>query len=285
VRAVDALLTLGRGARVGIFGAPGTGKSTLVESIVAGCTADAVVVGLVGERGREARRWIDARNGRTTVVCATSDRPASERARAAIVAAAQAGALRERGLHVLFVLDSLARVAAAWREIAVAVGESAGRGGYPPSVFADLARLVEVAGATACGSITMVASVLSDGDDRDPVSDAARSLLDGHIVLSPDLANAGHFPSVDPLHSASRTMASVILPAHRRAAHAVRGALALLERTEDARRLGIESSDARTQRAAAEAGQIDAFLRQDAPADPAETLRSICELADRLERA
>jgi flagellar biosynthesis/type III secretory pathway ATPase len=144
--------------------------------------------------------------------------------------------------------------------------------------------LVEVAGATTSGSITMIASVLSDGDERDPVSDAARSLLDGHIVLSPVLANAGRFPSVDPLLSASRTMSCVVSPAHRRAAHTVRGALALLERTEDARRLGIESSDARTRRAIAEADSIDAFFRQDGPADPVETVHSLRRLAERLER-
>ena len=182
VRVLDALLTFGRGARLGIFGPPGAGKSTLVESIVDGCAADAVVVGLAGERGREAQRWIARLDERTTIVCATSDRPASERIAAAAVAIAQARALCDRGLHVLFVLDSLARVAAAAREIAVAAGESVGRGGYPPSVFATLARYVECAGALRCGSVTLVATVLSDGDERDPVSEAARSLLDGHIA-------------------------------------------------------------------------------------------------------
>ncbi len=273
VRAIDALLVLGRGARVGIFGSPGAGKSTLLEAIVCGARCDAVVVGLIGERGREARRWIDARIAHATIVCATSDRPAAERVRAAAVACAQAAALRERGLHVLLVLDSLARVAAASREIAVAAGESVGRGGYPPSVFADLARLVEIAGATHGGSITMIASVLGDGDDRDPVSDAARSLLDGHVVLSRQLADAGRFPAIDVLASSSRTMSQVTTAAHLRAEAAVRRALSLLERTDDARRIGIEPNDPYSQCVLACQDSIEALLRQDGVAsDPAATL-------------
>ncbi|HEY1430006.1 MAG TPA: hypothetical protein VGF18_10560, partial [Candidatus Tumulicola sp.] len=159
VRALDGLLTFGRGARIGLFGAPGCGKSSLLEQIVSGARADVVVIALVGERGREARRWFDAIDARTTVVCATSDRLPVERARAATVAMAQAVALCRRGLHVVLLLDSLARYAAALREIAIAAGEAAGRGGYPASVFADLARLVEIAGNFRCGSITLVASV------------------------------------------------------------------------------------------------------------------------------
>ena len=193
--------------------------------------------------------------------------------RAATVACAQAVALRERGLHVLLVLDSLARVAAASREIAVAAGESVGRGGYPPSVFADLARLVEIAGATQSGSITMVASVLGDGDDRDPVSDGARSLLDGHVVLSQQLADAGRFPAIDVLASSSRTMSQVASAAHRRAAATVRRALSLLERTDDARRIGIEPNDPYSQCVLAHQTSLEALLRQDAVAsDPASTL-------------
>ena len=173
---------------------------------MSGCTADAVVVGLCGERGREAQRWIERRDARTTVVCSTSDRPAKERIACVEVAFAHADALRDRGLHVAFVLDSLARFAAALRETATARGESVGRGGYPASVFAQLARFVEIAGPLRGGSITLIATVLSDGDDRDPVSDAARSLLDGHLQLSPRLAAAGRFPAIDVPASASRTM-------------------------------------------------------------------------------
>lgn len=283
VRAIDGLLTLGRGARVGIFGSPGAGKSTLIESIVAGTSADAVVIALVGERGREAQRWIERRDVRTTIVCATSDRSACERIRACIVALAHADALRDRGLHVLVVLDSLARVANALRERAIAAGESVGRAGYPPSVFGEMARIVEVAGPTAGGSMTLVATVLNDGDDRDPVSDAARALLDGHLVLSDRLAREGRFPAVDVTASASRTMALVVDDAHVRRAARVRGALAVLERTADARSLGIEPVEASAVIAIAAEERIESFLRQRTTVDPAATLAALVELADTLE--
>lgn len=262
IRVLDGLLTIGRGARVGIFGAPGAGKTTLLESIVSGCAVDAVVVALVGERGREAQRWIEWRNDRTTIVCATSDRSALERLLAAHVAVAQAGALRERGLDVLLVLDSLARVAAALREIGVAAGESTGRGGYPPSVFAELAKLVEVAGALHNGSMTLIATVIHDGDDRDPVSEAARSLLDGHIALSTRLAEGGRFPAVDVLTSTSRTMESVTDDSHQHAAQTLRHALAVLHRIEDARSLGIVPADGAVRAAIAAEDRIETFLRQ-----------------------
>ncbi len=280
VRVIDALLTIGRGARVGIFGAPGAGKSTLVESIVAGCDADAIVVALVGERGREAQHWIARQDRRTTVVCATSDRCARERVLAARVAFAHANALRQRGLEVVIVLDSLARFAAALREIGVASGESTGRGGYPPSVFAELARLLEVAGALRDGSITLLATVIHDGDDRDPVSEAARSLLDGHIALSTRLAEAGRFPAVDVLASASRTMDVVATEAHAYDARVVRGALAALARIEDARSLGIADPRGDARAAIAAEHRIEALLRQDRePYDAESTLAQLAETA------
>lgn len=280
VRVLDALLTIGSGARIGIFGAPGAGKTTLIESMVAGCAADAVVVALIGERGREAQRWIERRNGRTTIVCATSDRSARERILAAHVALAHAHALRERGLQVLLVLDSLARVAAALREVGVTSGESTGRGGYPPSVFAELARLVEVAGAVEGGSITLIATVVNDGDDRDPVSEAARSLLDGHIALSQKLAQAGRFPAVDVLASTSRTMESIAAPEHLRAAEQLRRALHVLDRIEDARALGITPSESTALTAIAVEDRLEAFLRQGrAAADHRTTLATLHEIA------
>jgi type III secretion protein N (ATPase) len=286
VRVVDALLTIGRGARVGIFGAPGAGKTTLLESLVDGCVADAVVVALAGERGREAQHWIARCDERTTVVCATSDRPAHERVAAAHVAVAHAQALRERGLDVLLVLDSLARVAAASREIAVASGESAGRGGYPPSVFAELARLVEVAGAVSGGSITLIATVLSDGDDRDPVSEAARSLLDGHVALSVGLAQAGRFPSVDVLSSTSRTMEMVASEAHLRDARTLRHTLSLLDRIKDARSLGIEPVESSARAAVAIESQIESFLRQSRQrCDRGAMLLQLARLAEIVEQA
>jgi ATP synthase in type III secretion protein N len=285
VRVIDGLLTLGRGARIGIFGAPGSGKSVLVEAMVTGCVADAIVVALVGERGREAQRWIALRNDRTTVVCATSDRPASERIAAARIALAHAVALRNRGLGVLLIVDSLARVAAALRETAVANGEIVGRAGYPPSVFANLARMVETAGAAGTGSITMIATVLHDGDERDPVSEAARACLDGHIALSNRLAESGRFPAVNVLGSASRTMEAVTQAEHRHAALRVRAAIALLDRIEDARALGIVAAE-RSARSAIDAeASLEAFLRQDRrPCEPGETLAQLIAIADRLER-
>ncbi|MHB8148239.1 MAG: EscN/YscN/HrcN family type III secretion system ATPase [Vulcanimicrobiaceae bacterium] len=243
VRAIDALMTVGAGARIGVFGAPGLGKSTLLETIVRGVSCDAVVVALVGERGREAQRWIERIDARPTIVCATSDRTAAERVRAADLAMAQAGALRGRGLDVLVVFDSLARYAGAARELAVAAGESVGRGGFPPSVIGHIARLLERCGPLREGTMTLLATVLNDGDDRDPISEAARSLLDGHIQLSSELAGAGRYPAIDVSQSVSRTMAQVATPEHLRSASAVRWALALLARTQEARSLGITCED------------------------------------------
>ena len=285
IRVLDGLLTIGRGARVGVFGAPGAGKTTLLEWIVDACEADAVVVALVGERGREAQHWIARLDERSTIVCATSDRPPHERLMAAHVSIAQARALRERGLHVLLVIDSLARAAAAAREIAVAYGESTGRGGYPPSVFAELARLVEVAGAVSAGSITLIASVLSDGDERDPVSDAARSLLDGHVALSAQLAAAGRFPAVDVLASTSRTMEGVTGEAHYRHARTLRHTLSLLDRVRDARSLGIEPVETSTRAAVALEGSIEQFLQQGrSRCDSDLTLLRLAQIAEVAER-
>jgi type III secretion protein N (ATPase) len=283
VRAIDALLTLARGARVGIFGAPGTGKSSLLESIARGAAADALVVALVGERGREAETWIRACDERTIVICATGDRDAEERARACEAAFAHAHALRARGLHVLLLVDSLARYANALREIAVARGEACGRAGFPPSVFARLARTLERAGATSEGSVTAIASVLDDGDERDPVSDAARSMLDGHLTLSPERARAGRFPAIDVLASASRTMAAAATPQHRARAGRVRGALAWLAGTAEARALGIAPGDACARRLLAAEPALEALLIQGPEPESASlTLARLSELADTI---
>jgi ATP synthase in type III secretion protein N len=284
VRAIDGLLTIGRGARVGVFGAPGAGKTTLIEWIAGECAVDAVVIALVGERGREAQRWIERRDARTTIVCATSDRPPSERIASAHVAIAHAGALRERGLHVLLEIDSLARCGAALRELAVAAGESTGRGGYPPSVFAQLARLVEVAGALDRGSITLIATILNDGDDRDPLSEASRSLLDGHLALSTRLAEAGRFPAIDIVASTSRTMEAVANEDHRAAAARVRRAAALLESIADARALGVEPTARAARCAIAAEPHLEKFLRQGREAaEYAATLDRLAQLAALLE--
>jgi type III secretion protein N (ATPase) len=287
IRALDGPLAFGRGARIGIFGAPGAGKSTLLEELVAGSRADATVVALIGERGREAERWLRRTGPRTSIVCATSDRPAAERLSAAGLAFAQAAALRARGLHVLLVVDSLARVAAAARDHAVAQGEPLGRGGFPPSVVAHQARLLETAGAVAAGSITLVATVLSEGPlEHDPVAEAARAALDGHVVLSGRLAAAGWFPAIDLPASASRTLGDVAAPSHRRAAARLRAAVAALDDSRDARSLGLDpgAGDAVLARALAAEGRIAAFLRQaQGGADPAETLMEMTEIADSLD--
>ncbi len=284
IRAIDGLLTIGRGARVGFFGAPGAGKSRLLQQIVAGAAADAVVVGLVGERGREAEEWLQRPHARRSVVCATADCSAAERVRAAQGAMAQAHALRDRGLHVLLVLDSLARFASALREVATAAGEPVGRAGFPASVFAQLARFLEIAGATARGSITLIATVLSDGDERDPVSDCARSLLDGHLELSPKLAHAGHFPAIDVLASASRTMATCADPEHRLRANNVRRAIAFLAQTEDARLLGIMPDTPGAGAIIAGQDAIRQFLCQgEQPEPPGRTLLALRSLADKVK--
>ena len=286
VRAVDGPLAFGRGARIGIFGPPGAGKSSLVDAVVRGSDADATVVALIGERGREAERRIAALDARTTVVCATGDRPPAERLRAAEVAFAQAGALRARGLDVLLVVDSLARIAAAAREIALAAGEAPGRGGFPPSVFATVARLLERAGRVSAGSITLVATVLSDGpDEHDPVSEAARAGLDGHLVLCERLARMGRFPAIDLVRSTSRTFAECAGAGHLAAARLLRAAVAALDESRDARGLGIDASagDPFLARVLEAEPAIEAFLRQDdAPSPFAHTIACLEALAQSL---
>ncbi|MBC5829070.1 MAG: EscN/YscN/HrcN family type III secretion system ATPase [Candidatus Eremiobacteraeota bacterium] len=284
IRAIDGLLTIGRGARVGVFGGPGTGKSMLLRAFAAGCESDAVVVGLIGERGREAAEWAARRTARTTVVVAPSDLAAAERIQAARVAVAQAHALRSQGLHVLLVIDSLARFGTALREQAISNGEPAGRGGYPPSVFAEMAKLLEAGGAVSRGSVSVIATVLSDGEDeREPLSDAARSLLDGHIMLSSSLSNAGHYPAVDILGSKSRTMSEIIGADHARNASSVRAALAHLNTTADLRSVGMAPRDACALRIEAAEAAIERFLQQNPFPIPAfATLNELRALAQLL---
>lgn len=281
IPAIDALLTIGRGARLGLFGAAGAGKTTLLESMARGATADAIVIALVGERGREAERWLSRADPRTTVVCATADRTAAERVRAADVAMAQASLLRARGLHVVLIVDSLARYASALREMRAGLGEAVGRGGYPPAVFAALGRYLECAGTSAHGTITLVATVLCDGaGDGDPLADACRAALDGHVILSSELARAGRFPAIDVLASASRTMRDVASREHRELAAVIRRALALLADTRDLRALGLaDTSDAALARAAEAEPSIRAFLERRTPTAPIELLDRMRALA------
>jgi flagellum-specific ATP synthase len=215
VRAIDGLLTCGRGQRVGVFAGAGCGKSTLVEQIARHASADVVVMGLVGERGREVRDLMGARpRTETVIVAATADRSPLERVRCASAATAVAEWFRDRGRAVLLVIDSLTRFAMALRELGVAVGEPPATKGYPPSVFSALPRLLErVAPRQGGGSITGFYTVLTEGEDlEDPIADASRALLDAHVVLSRALASRGHFPAIDLLSSASRVARRVASP-------------------------------------------------------------------------
>ncbi len=227
VRAIDGFLTIGRGQRVGIFAGSGVGKSTLLGMIARQTKADVNVIALLGERGREVRDFIENSLGaeglaRSVIVVATGDQAALVRARGALVATSIAEYFRNQGKQVLLMVDSITRVAMAWREIGLAVGEPPTTKGYPPSVFAALPRLLERAGTDEKGSITGVYTVLVDGDDfNEPIADASRSILDGHIVLTRKLAAAGHYPSIDILDSKSRVRDHVITAEQRAAANAV----------------------------------------------------------------
>ncbi|HET9369341.1 MAG TPA: FliI/YscN family ATPase [Vicinamibacterales bacterium] len=240
VRAIDALLTCGRGQRIGVFGGSGVGKSTLLGMMARGTEADVVVLGLVGERGRELRGFLERDLGpqgreRSVVVVSTSDSPPLARQRAAYTATAIAEAYRDAGKHVLLLMDSVTRFAMAQREVGLAAGEPPTAKGYPPSVFARLPGLLERAGAVeGRGSITGFYTVLVEGDDHnEPVADAVRAILDGHIVLSRDLAGRNHYPAIDVLQSVSRTMPDVTTPDHRARAAQLRDWLALLRDNED----------------------------------------------------
>ena len=282
VRAIDTLLTFGRGARIGILGGAGVGKTTLLDTIARGCAAEAVVYAAIGERGREAERAVARTDERTTTIVATGDARAAERVAAAEFAMAHAVHLRARGLHVLLLCDSLARYAGALRELALARGEMLGRGGWPPSVVPALARWLEAAGATRHGSITVVATVLA-ADSEDPLLDATRALLDGHIVLSPALAASGRFPAIDVLASRSRTMSAVVTREHAAAAERVREALFLLDRSADARALGILGEDPALLAAVTAETALRALLEQGPEdSDPGRSLRILAETADRV---
>lgn len=271
VRAIDGPLTIGRGQRVGIFSGSGVGKSTLLGMIARGTSADMNVIGLVGERGREVPDFLRDALGeeglaRSVVVVATSDVSALLRVRAALVATAIAEDFRSRGNDVLLMLDSVTRVATAWREIGLAVGEPPTTKGYPPSVFAQLPRLLERAGTDETGTITGVYTVLVEGDDfNEPVADAARSILDGHIVLTRELATGGHFPAVDVLRSVSRLRDRVLPDRQQVVVRELQQLSAAYREKEDLIAVGAyqAGSDAVLDQAIRMKKPIADFLRQD----------------------
>lgn len=238
IRAVDALLTLGEGQRVGVFSPPGVGKSTLLGMLARGSSAEVNVIALIGERGREVQEFIAHSLGpeglaKTVMVVSTSDRPPMERIKSAYVATTIAEHFRDQGRKVLLLVDSLTRFARAQREIGLASGEPPTRRSYPPSIFSMLPQLLERAGQGRTGSITAVYSVLTEGDEEnDPIAEEVRSILDGHIVLSRKLAAAGRYPAIDVLASISRVMPLVTSRAHREAAAHFRGLLAKYQEME-----------------------------------------------------
>ncbi|MEM1042272.1 MAG: FliI/YscN family ATPase [Bacteroidota bacterium] len=287
VRAVDAFTALGRGQRIGIFAGSGVGKSTLLGMMARQTEADVNVIALIGERSREVREFVHDTLGeeglqRSVVIAATGDQAAMTRVKAATAALAIAEHFRDEGRDVLLMMDSVTRVAMAQREIGLAVGEPPTTRGYTPSVFALLPRLLERAGPGAVGTITGLFTVLVDGDDMDePVGDAARGILDGHVVLARKLAHAGHFPAIDVLQSVSRVMERVTSPEARAAAAEARSLLTAHREIEDLVRVGAyeRGQDPQADRALDAHGALTAFLRQrtDEPSDPdpAATLRRV----------
>jgi flagellum-specific ATP synthase len=289
IRVLDALLTVGRGQRVGIFGGSGVGKSTLIGMMTRNTEADVTVVGLVGERGREVVEFLDDSLGeqgraRSVVVVSTSDQSPLMRMRAALSATTIAEYFAAQGKHVLLVLDSLTRFAMAAREIGLAAGEPPTNKGYTPSVFNRLAKLVERTGQFRVGSITAFYTVLMEGDDQqDPLVDAVRALLDGHIVLSRTLAAEGWYPPIELLDSISRLMPAVTEPAHREHAALMRKLLAVYARSEDLVRIGAykPGADLDLDRALKARGAMREFMTQDSHEQVrfADCVRRLAQLA------
>ena len=273
VRAINALLTVGRGQRIGLFSGSGVGKSVLLGMMARYTSADVIVVGLIGERGREVKEFIedilgDAGRARSVVVAAPADAPPMLRMQGAAYATAIAESFRDQGKHVLLLMDSLTRYAMAQREIALAIGEPPATKGYPPSCFAKLPQLVERSGngLHGVGSITAFYTVLSEGDDQqDPIADAARAILDGHIVLSRAMAESGHYPAIDIGQSASRVMHNVVSREHFELARRFRSISARYEKGRDLVQLGayVNGSDPSMDQAIQLHGAMTGFLQQD----------------------
>ncbi|MGH9628021.1 MAG: FliI/YscN family ATPase [Bryobacteraceae bacterium] len=292
VRVIDGMLPCGQGQRVGVFGGSGVGKSTLLGAMSRQNSADVTVIAMIGERNREVRSFIENELGpegrkRAVVVVATSDRPAPLRVRACFLALSVAEYFRDQGANVLLVMDSVTRLAMAQREIGLAAGEPPSQKGYPPSVFNLLPKVFERAGNFARGSITGFFTVLVEGDDfNEPICDAVRGILDGHIILSRELGAAGHYPAVDVLQSVSRVMSQVSTPAQLSAAQKVREALACYHRSADLIQLGayVAGSNPKLDASVRCRDQVLEFLKQDAHAKAPleETLQRMSSLATQL---
>jgi FliI/YscN family ATPase len=289
IRAIDGLLPCGEGQRIGIFGGSGVGKSTLLGAMARQNSADVTVIALIGERNREVRGFLEHELtaeglARSVVVVATSDRPAPLRIRACLVALAIAEYFRDRGASVLLVMDSVTRLAMAQREIGLAAGEPPSQKGYTPSVFNLLPKIFERAGCFRTGSITGFFTVLVEGDDfNEPISDAVRGILDGHIILSRELGSAGHYPAIDVLNSVSRLASQLLTPEQQAHARKIREALATYQRAEDLINLGAYTAgnNPKLDTAIRMRQQLLDFLRQDARESSARewTLARMEELA------
>jgi flagellum-specific ATP synthase len=293
IRAIDGLLPCGKGQRIGIFGGSGVGKSTLLGSMARHNSADVTVIAMVGERNREVRGFLEKELGpegraRSVVVCATSERPAPLRVRACFVALAVAEYFRDQGKNVLLVMDSVTRLAMAQREIGLAAGEPPSQKGYTPSVFNLLPKVLERAGNFRRGSITGFFTVLVEGDDfNEPICDAVRGILDGHFILSRQLAAQGHYPAIDILQSVSRLTSAIAAPPQKAAAQKMRYALAAYHDAEDLIQLGAYASGSNPQLDASIRLRPDLleFLRQDHTTTTPlkETLTRMQQISDKLD--
>lgn len=271
VRVLDGVFTCGKGQRLGIFAGSGVGKSTLMGMIARNSEADVNVIALLGERGREVREFIEKSLGdeglkKSVIISVTSDKPALLRVKGAYIAATISEYFRDRGMQVLLMMDSVTRFANAQREIGLAIGEPPTSRGYTPSVFALLPKLLERSGTGACGSITGLYTVLVDGDDmNEPVADAVRGILDGHIVLSRALANQNHFPAVDVLESISRSMDDIVTLEHRKAAQRLKTVYATYKESEDIINIGayMKGSNQNIDFAISMIERIKNYLKQD----------------------
>lgn len=292
IKAIDSMLPCGEGQRIGIFGGSGVGKSTLMGSICRQNSADVSVIAMIGERNREVKGFIEQELGaeglkRSVLVVSTSDRPAPLRIRAAFVALAVAEYFRDQGARVLLFMDSVTRLAMAQREIGLAAGEPPSQKGYTPSVFNLLPKILERAGNFQKGSITGYFTVLVEGDDfNEPICDAVRGIVDGHIILSRELGSAGHYPAIDVLQSVSRLANQISTPEQKESARSIREAMASYRRSEDLIRLGAYAagSDPTLDAAIRVRPQLEGFLKQNSHqrVDLAETLQQMGQLAAQI---